>query len=117
MNEEETYNSDMVSSIRDGMVLNQPPVNTGKYWFNLMTEDEQMKWYRDCCRVSYDFTKIYDNFEEFIMNTVMQPYTEYYRRYYFRVSNEWWGIIVKYSSYDNLSPRKYLQPLNFSMTM
>ena len=46
----------------------------GKYWFNLMTEDEQINWYRDWdgWSVTCDFTKIYDNFEEFIKNTVMQ---------------------------------------------
>ena len=76
----------------------------GKYWFNLMTEDEQINWYRDWggWSVTCDFTKIYDNFEEFIKNTVMQPPYSY--GYNFVNNQHWWGVINKYSGHDILLP-------------
>ena len=80
----------------------------GVYWLNLMTRDEQIGWH--CWCGVYMELQSYRNFEEFINNTVMQnPYRTSTNVY-------WRGIIDKYSSYDNLSPMKYLQPLNFSMT-
>ena len=81
----------------------------GVYWLNLMTRDEQIGWH--CWCGVYMELQSYRNFEEFIKNTVMQhPCHGNYLGPY------WRGIIDKYSSYDNLSPMKYLQPLNFSMT-
>ena len=82
----------------------------GVYWLNLMTRDEQIGWH--CWCGVYMELQSYRNFEEFINNTVMQhPYVD------ISGGRRWRGIIDKYSSYDNLSPMKYLQPLNFSMTM
>jgi hypothetical protein len=78
----------------------------GVYWLNLMTRDEQIGWH--CWCGVYMELQSYRNFEEFINNTVMQHCSDNRQR--------WRGIIDKYSSYDNLSPMKYLQPLNFSMT-
>ena len=84
----------------------------GVYWLNLMTRDEQIGWH--CWCGVYMELQSYRNFEEFINNTVMQ-----HPMFSPGVGERdyWRGIIAKYSSYDNLSPMKYLQPLNFSMTM
>ena len=85
----------------------------GVYWLNLMTRDEQIGWH--CWCGVYMELQSYRNFEEFIKNTVMQhPYVE---KDLEGCGRRWRGIIDKYSGYDNLSPMKYLQPLNFSMTM
>ena len=81
----------------------------GVYWLNLMTRDEQIGWHCWCgTRVEqywdhYMELQSYRNFEEFIKNTVTHCYG--LKR-----------IIDKYSGHDILSPMKYLQPLNFSMT-
>jgi len=79
----------------------------GVYWLNLMTRDEQIGWH--CWCGVYMELQSYRNFEEFINNTVMQHLN-------FITVSYWRGIIDKYSGHDNLSPMKYLQPLNFSMT-
>ena len=99
----------------------------GVYWLNLMTRDEQIGWH--CWCGVYMELQSYRNFEEFIKNTVMQHPIGSYRCLYRNWTQDnihprgtitfldyWRGIIDKYSSYDNLSPMKYLQPLNFSMT-
>jgi hypothetical protein len=80
----------------------------GKYWFNLMTLHEQIKWAGDSYvpRGSYRsmYTKTYDNFEEFILWTI--PLFDEH-------TLGWIGIIDKYSDHYKLSPKKYLQPLKF----
>ena len=88
----------------------------GVYWLNLMTRDEQIGWH--CWCGVYMELQSYRNFEEFIKNTVMQhPIGSSYLKVGTITFLDYWrGIIDKYSSYDNLSPMKYLQPLNFSMT-
>ena len=82
----------------------------GVYWLNLMTRDEQIGWH--CWCGVYMELQSYRNFEEFIKNTVMQ------HQMVIRYDDcpRWIGIIDKYSGHDILSPMKYLQPLNFSMT-
>jgi len=84
----------------------------GVYWLNLMTRDEQIGWH--CWCGVYMELQSYRNFEEFINNTVMPNLI--FSSSSGLLRDYWRGIIDKYSSYDNLSPMKYLQPLNFSMT-
>ena len=68
----------------------------GKYWFNLMTEDEQDSWV--CNRyVHYLFfdpalLKTYDNFEEFILCTIpILEVSPFYQRYWVRVIDKYYG--------------------------
>ena len=90
----------------------------GVYWLNLMTRDEQIGWHCWCgTRVEqywdhYMELQSYRNFEEFINNTV--TFSSWSQQEWFNI--DWCGIIDKYSGHDILSPMKYLQPLNFSMT-
>lgn len=88
----------------------------GKYWFNLMTVDEQTKWVSDWGPVEVGimwstFTKTYDNFEAFIRGTVKSQ--GYSVVGFFKVAKlgweyetgiYWGGVINKYSGHDILLP-------------
>ena len=86
----------------------------GVYWLNLMTRDEQIGWH--CWCGVYMELQSYRNFEEFINNTVMQRILVIFSSSSELLRDYWRGIIDKYSGHDILSPMKYLQPLNFSIT-
>lgn len=93
----------------------------GAYWLNLMTENEIGKWLRDHVRVVkiYHSTTLsveiwlrtrYRNFEEFIRVTVVPFDSPGVRRWNWYT---YWIEIIKKYNHDNLSPRKYLEPLKF----